>query len=189
MVNLYIIYKGARWSNEKNNWDSVSYDDLMRLYVEEQFSDRMVAELYGVTKSQVAYRRKKLGIRKGDILYKEFISKQNPDMIKRLNEKMKNHLMSVDVSLVSRAIAHYAFRNGPVEDMHSNGQLSENDMKTLNKYINNKLATFLTLLKEQDWVRLSVLIDLYGINGCDWDKPEIDFDEIDKLIKLLFKEI
>lgn len=109
-------------------------------------------------------------------------------MIKSLNDKMKNHLMNIDVAYASRAIAHYTFRNGPVEDMHSNGQLSEGDMKILNKYINNKLATFFTLLKEQDWVRLSVLIDVYGVHGCDWDEPEVDFDEIDKLINLLLKE-
>lgn len=43
---------------EKSSWDSVSYDELMRLYVEKHFSDRMVAELYGVTKSQVAYKKR-----------------------------------------------------------------------------------------------------------------------------------
>ena len=116
---------------KKSGWDNISYDELMRLYVEKNFSDRMVAELYGVTKSQVAYRKKKLGIRKGDILYKKFISEQNPDMMKSLNNKMKNHLMSTDIAYVSRAIAHYAFRNGPVEDIHSNGQLSDDDMKIL----------------------------------------------------------
>jgi hypothetical protein len=30
---------------------------------------------------------------------------------------------------------HFAFRNGPVEDIHANNRLSESDMKTLNKYI------------------------------------------------------
>ena len=37
-------------------------------------------------------------------------------------------------------MTHYAFRNGPVEDMHANGQLSQQDMKTLNKYMVNRIC-------------------------------------------------
>ncbi|WP_367666376.1 hypothetical protein [Clostridium sp.] len=51
---------------------------------------------------------------------------------------------------LSVVTAHYAYRNGPIEDMHSDGKLSENDMKELNKFVVNKLAYIFTLILDKD---------------------------------------
>lgn len=73
---------------------------------------------------------------------------------------------------ISCALAHYCFRNGPVEDMHTEGKLSQSDMKELNKFCNDKIFTFLTMMKNNDISSLSAIID-FGVRcGCNWDKPE-----------------
>jgi hypothetical protein len=43
---------------------------------------------------------------------------------------------------MAKGLTGFAFRNGPIEDMHSRGQLSERDMKVLNKFMVEKLAEF-----------------------------------------------
>lgn len=51
---------------------------------------------------------------------------------------------------LSVVTTHYAYRNGPVEDMHADGKLSENDMKELNKFIVNRLAYVFTLILDKN---------------------------------------
>ena len=80
---------------------------------------------------------------------------------------------------LSHALTHYCFRNGPVEDMHAhpNNQLSDSDMKTLNKFCNDKIFTFLTMMKENKVAQLSEIIE-FGLQcGNNWDKPEYREDD------------
>ncbi|MCL2570003.1 MAG: hypothetical protein FWE16_02240 [Firmicutes bacterium] len=75
---------------------------------------------------------------------------------------------------ISHALTHYCFRNGPVEDMHAgpNDQLSDADMKTLNKFCNDKIFTFLTMMKNNKVAELTDIIE-FGLQcGNNWDKPE-----------------
>lgn len=170
------------------NWENVTYEELMELYVEKNYIDAMVADLYGVTRSKVAYKRKKLGITRADIIYKRIMSGQDSQAFSDLQNLAKNDLVNTDISIISRAIVHYAFRNGPVEIMHTEGKLSENDMMILNKYMNNKIATILTLLKNQDWLRLLVpIVSIHGSYGEKWDEPEICIEELDKIMKRKLK--
>ena len=60
---------------------------------------------------------------------------------------------------ISCALTHYCFRNGPIEEMHADGKFSQDDMKTLNKYFNDRIFTFLTLLKKND---------IATLNGIMW---------------------
>ena len=52
---------------------------------------------------------------------------------------MDSQLNAYDISDLAKAITVEVFRNGPVEDMHAAGKLSEEDMKTLNKYMVSEL--------------------------------------------------
>jgi len=78
------------------------------------------------------------------------------------------------INLISRGMTHLVFRNGPVEDMHTNGQLSQEDMKTLNKYMVNNLATLFTAIKYERWYELGKMFSYLGLYGGDWDKAELD---------------
>ena len=54
-------------------------------------------------------------------------------------------LISLSISLsISLRLTHYAFRNGSVEDMYTNAKLTQEDMKTINKYMVNRLAGILS---------------------------------------------
>ena len=62
-------------------------------------------------------------------------------MFAKLNSDSRERLLRREnIDAISKAITHFIFRNGPVEDMHTNNQLSEKDMKTLNKYMVNRIA-------------------------------------------------
>lgn len=80
---------------------------------------------------------------------------------------------------ISHALTHFCFRNGPVEDMHASpkDQLSQEDMKVLNKYCNDKIFTFFTMIKENKVGELTEIIE-FGLQcGCEWDKPEYKEDD------------
>lgn len=167
-------------------WDSITREDLLELYVEKGYTDNKVATLFGVTKGQVVYKRRKFDISQSTILFKKFMRDQDSELSKKINQDLKRLLMEKDIAEISREVTHYVFRNGPVEDMHANGQLSDVDMKTLNKYMNNRIATLLYLLKEKDWVRLALFLDAYKDYGTEWDEPELQIEEVDRLLQMLF---
>ncbi len=150
-------------------WDSITREDLLELYVEKGYIDSEVAELFGVTKER-------------------FMDEEGLELSKKINQNFKQSLMEKDISDISKAIIHYAFIDGPIKDMNSNGQISDIDMKAINEYMNNRIATFLYLLKEQDWVRLAFLLDSYKNCGTDWDEPNLQINELDSLIKLPFSD-
>lgn len=91
---------------------------------------------------------------------------------------------------LSIALTHFCFRNGPVEDMHSGrvsyleatpdtppediSQLSDADMKKLNKYMVDKLGFFLTLLVNERYVELQDLLGFYMLFGSEWDSPNVE---------------
>jgi len=51
---------------------------------------------------------------------------------------------------LSVVTTHYVFRNGPVENMHADGKLSDNAMMKLNKFLVNRLAYIFTLILDDD---------------------------------------
>ena len=78
---------------------------------------------------------------------------------------------------ISCAFAHYCFRNGPIEDLHADGRaLSQDDMKTLNKFCYDRIFTFLSLLKNNDIATLNGIMLM--ASGSQWDKPEFNIGSI-----------
>ena len=62
-------------------------------------------------------------------------------------------------------------------------------METLNKYINNKLATLIYLLKEDKWFKLLGVIYAFELYGKNWDEPEIEEGEVDEICKEVIRKI
>ena len=75
-------------------------------------------------------------------------------------------------------MTYYAFRGEPVEDMHSDGKLSQNDMMVLNKYMVNRLAEILTAVHEGKWLQLELLYAYLQFNCTDWDRAEPDLEDL-----------
>ena len=88
----------------------------------------------------------------------------------------------VDVDLFARFVVHYCFRNGPVEDMHAQGKLSQEDMKTLNKYMVNSVAELFELAMSGEWLKFYLLYAYNSINGKNWDKAEPDMEMSDIIL-------
>lgn len=168
-----------------DHWAEMTREEMMRLYAQYHLSDGEIAELFGVSKGKVTYRRKKFHISQKDILYEEFMGSQS-ELRDRLNRDMKAQMDQWTIDQLAKAVTHYIFRNGPVEDMHAAGKLTQADMKTLNQYMVNKLATLLSLHRSGDYLKLVVLLSYFLHYGSDWDPAQINMKEEDELIKMKF---
>lgn len=100
-----------------------------------------------------------------------------------LNKRMKELFFdNVDVDSFAKFIVHYCFRNGPVEDMHAQGQLSQKDMKTLNKFMVNKVAELFELSMSGEWLKFYLLYVYNSIYGSDLDKAEPNGETADIIL-------
>ena len=165
------------------NWNEVSEKTLKILYYDEDLSDREIAEIYGVTTGKVQYKRKKFGISFRNKIFDDFVA-QNGELFDQLNASSKERLMNPkNIDGLAKALTHYIFRNGPVEDMHADGKLSEKDMQILNKYMVNRLAGILCALHENRWLQLELLYTYLQNYGKEWDIAEPDLKELDFIWK------
>ncbi|MNC76305.1 hypothetical protein D3C75_1280000 [compost metagenome] len=75
--------------------------------------------------------------------------------------------------------------------MHAtpNNQLSEEDMKTLNKFMVNRLAYIFKLIFEERWMEFDFLIKSTDrIYGHSWDEADPDDGGTRKIIELMLKK-
>lgn len=74
---------------------------------------------------------------------------------------------------LSIAITHFAFRNGPIEGMHSdpNKNITNEDMKTLNKYMVDSIDAVLKMLSEDRFFTMLFFALTSEVYGNNWDKP------------------
>ncbi len=178
--NLYNKLKYKKENGEKLDWDKITKEELEELF-EEDIPDSMVSDLYNVSQSKVTYKRKKWNINMRSSIRKQIIES---DLYQGLNAESKKRLFDRDnLENISKALTHYIFRNGPVEDMHGNGKLSQQDMKILNKFMVDRIAGILETIYEGDWLKLELLLDFYSNFGTNWDKPNPDKKEIELLYK------
>jgi len=87
--------------------------------------------------------------------------------------------------VMAKGLTIFAFRNGPIENMHANGQLSQEDMKTLNKNMVNHLAALIEEFHEgrpENVIR--ILYTEYLYYAQSWDKAEPDKEVMAKLIEV-----
>lgn len=180
--NLFKELNERKNIGEKLEWDDITKEELEELF-DENISDSMISELYGVSASKVTYKRKKWNINIKNSTQKKFFESE---LYKGLNLESKKRLLDKNnIETISIALTHYLFRNGPVEDMHSEGKLSQQDMKTLNKFMVNRIAGLLESIHEEDWLKLELVLNAYSIYGRSWDKPIPDKDEIEIIYKMM----
>ena len=77
---------------------------------------------------------------------------------KKLNKQMKKTITStVSADTIAKAVTHFAFRNGPIEDIHANPdkQLTDDDMKILNKFVHNRLTYVFDLIINERWAEFA----------------------------------
>ena len=52
-------------------------------------------------------------------------------------------------------------------------------MKTLNKFMVNRIAGLLTAIGDNSWLKLELLLHYYKVYGSECDKAEPDMKELD----------
>lgn len=179
--DLYEELVEKKSNGEKLNWNNITKEELENLF--ENKSDNTIAELYGITKSQVTSKRRKWDIKLINYTLKNFLNDDsNKTLFENLNQSSKERLLNIsNIDTISIALTHYLFRNGPVEDIHSEGKLSQEDMKTLNKFMVNRIAGLLKTMHKGDWLKLELLFNFCSLYGKNWDKPIPDTEEIDSI--------
>ena len=81
------------------------------------------------------------------------------------------------IDMLSKGIMQFAFRCGPVEDMHARGKLTQKDMKTLNKFMTNRIAGLLTTISNGDIAKVLKVLSFYASLSSDWDSCKPDSEE------------
>lgn len=96
---------------------------------------------------------------------------------------------SENIDGLAKALTHLIFRNGPVEALHADGKQSDNNMKTLNPYMVNRLAGILCAPHENRWLQLELLHSNLQQYGNDWGTAEPDMEEPDVILKYRFEDL
>ena len=148
------------------DWDTITAEELNELH--KTMADLQIAESYNVTVGKVRYKRKKFGITFKNQFYDDFVH-EHSDLFQQINADSKQRLVETDIEVLSKALTHYLFRNGPVEDMHANGQLSQNDMKTLNQFMVNRIAGLIYKMNHGNWLQIELLLGYLKLYGANWD--------------------
>lgn len=174
------IYQELLKKKEQLKWGDITKEELERLF-DENIPDSMIAELYNVSKGKVKYKRDKWNINRMSTVQRQL---KSMDLFKGINEESKKRLLDKEnMDKMAKAITHYIFRNGPIEDMHSEDKFSQADMKKLNKYMVNKIGSILTCIYNEDWLKLELILAFNSIYGQEWDKCIPDCKDIDAMYK------
>lgn len=159
------------------DWNNITADELSQLYT--RMSAGRIAELYQVSIGKVRYKLRKYKITIKQQIYQEFLE-QNDELLQELNTRAKERLLQGNlINQYAKAITHFAFRNGPVENMHSMGKLSEEDMKELNQFMVNRIAGLLVKMFDGQWLQIELLLSYYEEYGTNWDQAIPDTHEFE----------
>lgn len=177
------------------NWDEITKEQLEYLFIDESIPNQMIADLYDVTYEDVRRKRRKwdITIYSSKYVVKKFYDGfvgKNEEMFAFLNKNAKDRICKGDnFDWIAKALTHYLFRNGPVEDMHANHQLSQEDMKVLNKYMVNRIAGLLKLVSDGEWLKIELMLNSLKNAGIEWDEAEFDTSSIDMIFETERREL
>jgi len=190
-MGLYEELEAKKAAGEELSLDDLTKEHLYTMFIHEQKSDYLISQLFNVKESKITYRRKKYGISIRNSILDDYLLVKT-EHAKEINKKARAELLiEGNVTMIAKAITHFAFRNGPVEGMHAhpNNQLSEKDMETLNKFMVNRLAYIFKLIIEERWIELDFLIrNTDKWCGNAWDEAIPDDGGTRKVIELMLKK-
>lgn len=101
---------------------------------------------------------------------------------------MDNKIPKDYIANIAKATAYFAFRNGPVKDLNKNGKLSDDEVKSLQLYMQNHLSYLYTVLLEENNLKKFDLIittmNKFYVN--DNEEVTIEDDGFDNFYEGLF---
>ena len=90
---------------------------------------------------------------------------------------MNTNLDFKTIDMLSKGITQFAFRSRPVEEMHAENKLTQNDMEILNKFMTNRIAGLLQTIFNGDVANALKVLTFYASLSSDWDKANPDIEE------------
>lgn len=94
-------------------WGSITKEELKQLYFDDDLCDNQIADIFGITKGKVTYKRKKFDISFKNKVYEDLMN-ENSELFKKLNADSKDRLLKREnIDSIAKAITHFSFRNGP----------------------------------------------------------------------------
>lgn len=121
------MYKFKELHTQKNEgqaliFSDLSEEDLKDIIVHEGVKIAEIAELFNID-IQLVEKKAQYAVEVDKFLnkqYERFMSN------KKFNAFAKKQLFKdQDTNMISKALTHFAFRNGPVEDMHADGEIKK----------------------------------------------------------------
>ena len=83
------------------------------------------------------------------------------------------------INKLAKSMTGYCFRNGPVEDYHADRCLTNEQMKTLNTFMVDRLGFYLRLLSEQRFDDLDILLNFHYILCRNWNDVDFSVGDIE----------
>jgi hypothetical protein len=77
------------------------------------------------------------------------------------------------LELEAKGLTAIAFRNGPIEDIHSKGKISQSEMKHIMKHAVNWLWYLLSLKETNPILYLAMVCMNAQIYASQWDEPVV----------------
>ena len=157
------------------DWNTITKEELTELVKEN--TNRMISEMYGVTVNQVSYKRKKFGITNYWLAFQSALE-NGLQQDKSGFAPSHNWLFNKNnIDFLAKADTQYAFRSGPIEDMHI--KLTDEDMKILNKYMVDRMAGLLQKAFDGEWEKIADVFLFYAKLSDGWDNAIPDTREFD----------
>ena len=66
---------------------------------------------------------------------------------------MTNRLPKEYIAQIAKASTYFAFKNGPIKELIKNNKISEEDLKDIQKYMDDHLAYLYTVLLEENNIK------------------------------------
>lgn len=94
------------------------------------------------------------------------------------------------IANIAKASAYFAFKNGPVKDLYKEGKLSEEDIKSMQIYMQNHLSYLYTVLLEENNLKKFDLVvsTMNKFYVDDNEEVNLDDDGFDKFYSSLFPQ-
>lgn len=139
----------------KTDWNKITEQELRRLYYDENISDRMIAELYGITMNQVKYKRLKWGL---TFFKKGMKGIENNTECKALNQVRCLGLLidpSVDRDFVASTLANILLEDEDLKECNLKNRDSQKKLKTI---LQRRLKGLLAIIEDGDFSYLQSIL-------------------------------
>lgn len=161
------------------NWADVTIEDFIWLINVRNQSLEDIADMYSVDEDEALRKAMEFNVTQ-DNINNILLSTENSTIQKEFCKAKAKELIIKDVDSLAKKLAVDCFRNCPtLENRHSEGCLSENDMKEINIYASNRLAAYLDLVYKEEWFKLGVVLSLLH-TPANWQQtiPDPDIELI-----------